>query len=284
MTGDGWQPYTPPAPQPDDSGMEGLNPRGVDQLFREQPVDVALKAVEAAIQFQGMRGYQQALKDGQPAEKAMARFGPMIFRKTPQAMGPAIRSLTPPPVKPSYKMVPGTNGVPAYFEGGPGQRPVFIPRSAMPDDLTLNKPQVTELPEAPGVKVIQVPGSRQYRVLPGQQPPTVTESVRQVPDFNSVKGTTNAPPTLSFTNRTTRGISGPVTPPPTSGPTQVDMSQAAFDEGARRAQNARTATPQTAAASGGPVQINSQAEYDAFPGGAYIDGFGKKAYKKPKSK
>lgn len=95
------KPYNPAPPQQDDSGMEGLNPRGVDQLFREQPVDVALKAVEAAIQFQGMRGYQQALKDGQPAEKAMARFGPMIFRKTPQAMGPAVRSLTPPVARPT---------------------------------------------------------------------------------------------------------------------------------------------------------------------------------------
>lgn len=95
------KPYNPASPQQDDGGMEGLNPRGVDQLFREQPVDVALKAVEAAIQFQGMRGYQQALKDGQPAEKAMARFGPMIFRKTPQAMGPAVRSLTPPVARPT---------------------------------------------------------------------------------------------------------------------------------------------------------------------------------------
>lgn len=95
------KPYNPAPPQQDASGMEGLNPRGVDQLFREQPVDVALKAVDAAIQFQGVRGYQQALKDGVPAEKAMAKFGPMMFRKTPQAMGPAVRSLTPPVARPT---------------------------------------------------------------------------------------------------------------------------------------------------------------------------------------
>jgi hypothetical protein len=219
------KPYNPAPPPEDAAGMEGINPRFIDQLS-QQPVDVALKAADAAIQFQGLRGYQQALKNGVPAEKAMAKFGPMIFRKTPQALGPSIRSLTPPPVKPSYKMVPGTNGIPPYFEGGAGQRPVFIPKSSMPEDLSLNKPQVTELPELPGVKVIQVPGSKQYRVVPGQQPPTITESVRQVPNRAFVPGDTNSPPTLSLTNRTVRGMSpavaAPASAPATKYPTATN--------------------------------------------------------------
>lgn len=77
-----------------------LNPIGVRRLFEEQKPDVALKAIEAAIQYQGLRGYQQALKNGEAADKAMARYGPMIFRKTPQAMGPAIRAMTPPVMTP----------------------------------------------------------------------------------------------------------------------------------------------------------------------------------------
>ena len=51
----------------------------------------------------------------------------------------------------------------------------------------------------------------------------------------------------------------------------------------RMADEASTPTTNAPAASA-PAQINSQAEYDAFPGGAYIDSTGKQAYKKPKSK
>lgn len=95
------KPYNPaPEQKQDNYGMESLNPRWTEQLFREQKPDVALKAIEAAIQFQGLRGYQQALKNGEAADKAMARYGPMIFRKTPQALGSSLKALTPPAMTP----------------------------------------------------------------------------------------------------------------------------------------------------------------------------------------
>lgn len=117
--------YTP-TPPPDRSGMGGIDRNAVMQMFQEQQIEDAQKVLAAAIQFQGQRGYQQALKSGEPAEKAMAKYGPMIFYKTPQAFGPAQRALRPPPVKPNYEWVPGTNGAPDAFRAA-GQRPVFPP-------------------------------------------------------------------------------------------------------------------------------------------------------------
>lgn len=84
----------------DDQYDYEINPRAVEQLFREQKLDDALKAVAAATQYQGMRGYQQSLKDGMAADKAMAKYGPMIFYKAPAGFGSAQRALTPPVMTP----------------------------------------------------------------------------------------------------------------------------------------------------------------------------------------
>src|SRR6185436_3657981 len=100
-----------------------------------QQIDDAQKVLAAAIQFQGQRGYQQALKSGEPAEKAMAKYGPMIFYKTPQAFGPAQRALNPPVARPMNEL-----DVARMNE---------LNRRGLPQDLRLQKPQVTELPEAP---------------------------------------------------------------------------------------------------------------------------------------
>lgn len=78
----------------------GINPQAIQNLFETQKMEDAEKALSAAIQFQGLRGYQQALKSGEAAEKAMTKYGPMMFYQRPTAVGSAIRSVTPPQMTP----------------------------------------------------------------------------------------------------------------------------------------------------------------------------------------
>lgn len=237
LTGEGWKPYTPPAPQQDNSGMD--LPRSFLDSLSQQPVDVALKAVDAAIQFQGLRGYQQALKGGEPAEKAMAKFGPMIFRKTPQALGPAMRSLTPPTITPN-QAVQNTLA-----------REKFEYQKSQPPKLASPYPELNFQ-----AKQLAAEEASIMRKYPGPMVLTIPPEDKAA---------------LADIQRRRQELQ-----PPT---TNVRVNQPAFAEGALRTQNAITAPP-----AAGAVQITSQAEYDAFPGGAYIDGFGRKAYKKPKSK
>lgn len=86
-------------------GMGDINPQAVNQLFQTQKMEDAEKALSAAIQFQGLRGYQQALKSGEAAEKAMTRYGPMMFYQRPAAVGSAIRSVTPQVISPYQREV-----------------------------------------------------------------------------------------------------------------------------------------------------------------------------------
>lgn len=81
---------------PYNTGIDAINPEAVARAFQTQKIADAQKAVSAAIQFQGLRGYSQALKSGEPAEKALAKYGPMMFYQNPTAFGPAVRSVAPP--------------------------------------------------------------------------------------------------------------------------------------------------------------------------------------------
>lgn len=83
-----------------DAGMGAVSPQAIARAFQTQKIADAERAVAAAIQFQGMRGYQQALKAGEPAEKALTRYGPMMFYQRPAAFGPAVRAVTPPRMTP----------------------------------------------------------------------------------------------------------------------------------------------------------------------------------------
>ncbi len=89
--------YEPAQPKPQDFGMSSINPQAVAEWYRTQKIEDADRAVSSAIQFQGLRGYQQALKSGESAEKALAKYGPMMFYSRPQAFGPSVRALTPKP-------------------------------------------------------------------------------------------------------------------------------------------------------------------------------------------
>lgn len=88
-----------------DSGAANINPQALQRLFETQKVEDAQRAMSAAIQFQGLRGYQQALQEGKPAAEALTRYGPMMFYSRPQAFGPAMRAITPPTITPYQKAV-----------------------------------------------------------------------------------------------------------------------------------------------------------------------------------
>jgi hypothetical protein len=65
--------------------------------FSNLPVDQAGKAIEAAVRYQGQRGYQLDIQGGMPADKAMAKWGPLLFHSAPGAMSTAMRGLTASP-------------------------------------------------------------------------------------------------------------------------------------------------------------------------------------------
>lgn len=51
------------------------------QAFQQLPVDEAMKAVDAAIRYQGQRGYMRDLQNGMNAAQAFAKWGPMLFKQ-----------------------------------------------------------------------------------------------------------------------------------------------------------------------------------------------------------
>lgn len=84
--------------------------------FSKLPVDEAVKAVEAAVRYQGLRGYQRDLASGANAAQAFAKWGPMLFR---QATGiPEALDITK-PVAPQLRVAGG--GLYRVPEKGPAE-------------------------------------------------------------------------------------------------------------------------------------------------------------------
>ncbi len=92
-----------PPIQPPEGFGGGVGMPSLDQTyqaaFSKLPVDEAVKAVEAAVRYQGLRGYQRDLASGANAAQAFAKWGPMLFR---QATGipEAIDRSVPTPITP----------------------------------------------------------------------------------------------------------------------------------------------------------------------------------------
>ena len=162
-------------PKFDTPDMGTIDQTAIAENIKNFGVEEAMKGIEAAVQFQGIRGYQQALKSGESAEKAMARFGPMMFARHPRDYATIMKALTPAAATPNAIWNPAnTNtGAPGYFQLGRGG---------------VNVPRPPAVPKPP-------------------PPPTVSETIRQVPNRNLL--TQRLQPMLSLTNRTTRGLSPP---------------------------------------------------------------------------
>jgi len=132
---------------------------GIEQAYKNLPIDKAQQAISAAMQYQAMRGYQADLQSGKPADQVLARWAPMMFGKMGAAGGMTgaasmIRATQP---KPDFKYVPGAEGEPASFQA-PGQRPVIVPRSAMPLKEGMPEVDIKEISPGAGVYVVRSPG------------------------------------------------------------------------------------------------------------------------------
>lgn len=98
-----FQTYPSAAAQQPSGGQYQL-PEGLGQsiqgAFASMPMREAERAVSAAIQFQGMRGYQQSLQAGESAETALARWAPLMFYSHPAAVSSTMRSVRQPTMTP----------------------------------------------------------------------------------------------------------------------------------------------------------------------------------------
>jgi hypothetical protein len=81
--------------------MESMDRAALAKIFRDNKTEQALKYVEASIRMQGHRGYQKALQERIPTEKAIAKYGPMMFYQSPAAFAPSVKALTPPHIRPA---------------------------------------------------------------------------------------------------------------------------------------------------------------------------------------
>lgn len=173
-------------------GIEAMDTKAVNEYLRQ--IQDAEKALDAAYKFQGLRALDRAVKEAQQRNEsvtnAYARFGPGAFASRPQAFGPAMKAITPPAPRPMNALDTA--------------RMNELNRRGLPQDLSLQKPVISEL--EPGVRAVQVPGSKGWQLIKDQKP-TVTETVRTELNKNHIvpPGQTNAPAYLSSTNLTTRG-------------------------------------------------------------------------------
>lgn len=107
-------------------------------LLKQVRVQDAAKAVEAAMRFQGMRGYERDLQAAQAAglspeqaaTQALVRNSGKMFFSQPQAMVTALKALRPPPQVMEPTVVDVGGGVKGVRSGPGGNRFQFLPASA----------------------------------------------------------------------------------------------------------------------------------------------------------
>jgi hypothetical protein len=98
-TGPGAPTWAQPKPAP--QATDQLDPRMMQEAYSKLPIAQAEKAVAAAIRFQGMRGYQEDLRNGVAADQALARHAPMMFWQSPgSTMTSMMKAMTPPRMTP----------------------------------------------------------------------------------------------------------------------------------------------------------------------------------------
>lgn len=99
-----WQTYNEPVPT---SSQGGMNPKAIKE---------AEAAVQAALRFQGMRGFQQDVQSGLAPDQAILKHGPKMFVGNPGAFVSAMHRLAPPPASETgpAQTVPAVdaNGIP----------------------------------------------------------------------------------------------------------------------------------------------------------------------------
>lgn len=159
----------------------GIDFAGIERNFANAPVDQAQKAINAAIQYQSQRGYNQDLQSGMSPDQALAKWAPLMLGKGGLTGAASMIRATQP--KPNFSFVPGEEGAPATFQA-PGQRPVVVPRSAMPrgnaEDL-----QITDV--MPGVKLIRDMQSGVFKIATGERPLSEAQRLKLMKDSIEMK-------------------------------------------------------------------------------------------------
>lgn len=151
-------PFTYIAPAPPNPMQE--QQKLIDQAYRDLPLQQAEEAAKAAMVYQGQRGYMRDLANGLSAPEALSKWAPLMFARTP-GQGASMVRANPTP-KPNYQFVPGAGGAPNRFEA-PGERPVFVPRTSMPQEVAdqgLIKEEI-----APNIFAVRVKGSSTVHIV-----------------------------------------------------------------------------------------------------------------------
>jgi hypothetical protein len=114
------------------------------QMIQSAQANKSLKAVEAAVQFIGLRRYQNDINAGIPIEKAIARAAPLMFWSHPQAIGPTMKAFqpVPPAFTPRAETLGGVQGIRHGLHGESftpvkPPTPVFTPRVTTVDGTKL---------------------------------------------------------------------------------------------------------------------------------------------------
>jgi len=87
---------TLPAPYQPPPGPQGFDSTGfLQEAFRTLPLDVAMKASEAAIQLEGQLGYAADVKAGVPEMQALTRWAPKIYHRNPAVVAHLMQANKP---------------------------------------------------------------------------------------------------------------------------------------------------------------------------------------------
>jgi hypothetical protein len=154
--------------------IRGASQQDIDMAHMERslanvPIAQAQAAIAAATQYQAQRGYQQDIQNGKDPGEALARWAPMMFGKTPAAMGGAASLIKATRPEPKYEFAPGdvTAGRPAAWvqQGGRG-KPITIPGSAIPPGPIEDLIQEEIMP---GVMIIRDPKKGGFKIATGDR-------------------------------------------------------------------------------------------------------------------
>lgn len=161
-------------------GGAGIDFSRMERDLADVPLDQAQKAIQAAIQYQSQRGYQQDLDSGMSPYQALAKWAPLMLGKGLSGAASMVRATQP---KPNFSFVPGGDEAPATFQA-PGQRPVIVPRSSMPR----GDAEALEISEVmPGVKLIRDRQSGIFKIATGERPMNEAQRLKLMKDSIKMK-------------------------------------------------------------------------------------------------
>jgi hypothetical protein len=171
--------------------IRGASQQDIDTAYMERslanaPIAQAQAAIAAATQYQAQRGYQKDLQEGKDPGEALARWAPMMFGKTPAAMGGAASLIKATRPEPKYDFAPGdvATGRPAAWvqQGGRG-KPVTIPNSAIPPGPLEDLLQEEIMP---GVMIIRDPKKGGFKIATGDRGLTKDQKLKLSARYQSI--------------------------------------------------------------------------------------------------